>query len=56
MKIVVSTLLTFLALVFCMGATRQIAFAQTSTLVFGGSAFGTDAYVGNTILSGRPPM
>jgi hypothetical protein len=53
MKIVVSTLLTFLALVFCMGATRQIAFAQTSTLVFGGSAFGTDAYVGNTILSGK---
>src|SRR5579863_2468333 len=41
-----------LALVFLTGAT-QLALAQTSTLVFGGSAYGTRAFVGNTVLSGR---
>jgi hypothetical protein len=40
-----------LALAFCTGTT-QLALAQ-STLVFGGSAYGTHAFVGNTVLSGR---
>ena len=53
MKAVFATFLTFLVLVFCAGVTQQVALAQSSTLVFGGSAFGTDAYVGTTFLSGK---
>jgi hypothetical protein len=53
MKAVFATFLTFLGLLFCLGVTRQVALAQSSTLVFGGSAFGTDAYVGTTVLSGK---
>ncbi len=48
MKIVFVTFLTFLALLFCVGVTPQVAVAQSSTLVFGGNAFGTDAYVGTS--------
>jgi hypothetical protein len=54
MKIVCATFLTLLALVLCVGVTPQVALAQSNTtLVFGGSAFGTDAFVGNTVLSGK---
>jgi hypothetical protein len=53
MKAVFATFLTFMALVFCVGITQQAALAQSSTVVFGGSAFGTDAYVGTTVLSGK---
>jgi hypothetical protein len=41
-----------LALAFCT-STTQLALAQSATLVFGGSAYGTHAFVGNTVLSGR---
>jgi hypothetical protein len=41
-----------LALAFCIGIT-QTALAQSTTLVFGGSAYGTHAFVGNTVLSGK---
>jgi len=41
-----------LALAFCTGTT-QLALAQSTTLVFGGSAYGTHAFVGDTVLSGR---
>ena len=53
MKSFLATFLTFMALVFCVGVTQQVALAQSSTLVFGGSAFGTDAFVGTTVLSGK---
>lgn len=42
----------FLALAFCVGITQQSALAQ-STLVFGGAAYGTDAFVSNKVLSGK---
>src|SRR5689334_9192800 len=45
---------TILALACCLGVTRPAAIAQSNTnLVFGGSAFGTYAFVGNKVLSGR---
>jgi len=43
---------SLLALAFCIGITQQAALAQ-STLVFGGSAYGTKAFVGNKVLSGK---
>ena len=43
---------SLLALAFCIGITQQAALAQ-STLVFGGTAFGTDAFVSNKVLSGK---
>jgi hypothetical protein len=42
-----------LALAFCIGITQQAALAQSTTLVFGGSAYGTDAFVSNKVLSGK---
>src|SRR5579872_4961038 len=52
MKIAFATFLTLLALVFCT-VMQPAAVAQSDTLVFGGAAFGTDAYVGSTVLSGK---
>ncbi|HXM24362.1 MAG TPA: choice-of-anchor P family protein [Terriglobales bacterium] len=54
MKIRFVTFVTVLALAFCIGVTQQTAIAQSNTnLVFGASAFGTDAFVGTKVLSGK---